>query len=130
MVKENSFLMGPCVEEPSAPKKAPLRKGKSPKRCQWQKKRGGFEEVPRLAATIVAGNRLARRWAGYHGKVVTEGSAPAPLVTQMPPAAPFPSPAKEREERTPPKPMVLGSVSKILFAPLPKFLKLFQSFKN
>ena len=74
MVKENSFLMGPCVEEPSAPKKAPLRKGKSPKRCQWQKKRGGFEEVPRLAATIVAGNRLARRWAGCHGEAVTEGS--------------------------------------------------------
>ena len=37
--------------------------GKSAKRCQWQKKRGGFEEVPRLADTIVAGNRLARRWA-------------------------------------------------------------------
>ena len=54
--------------------KAPLRKGKSPKRCQWQKKRGGFEEVPRLAATIVAGNRLARRWAGCHGEAVTEGS--------------------------------------------------------
>ena len=48
--------------------------GKSPKRCQWQKKRGGFEEVPRLAATIVAGNRLARRWAGCHGEAVTEGS--------------------------------------------------------
>ena len=54
--------------------KAPLRKGKSPKRCQWQKKRGDFEEVPRLAATIVAGNRLARRWAGCHGEAVTEGS--------------------------------------------------------
>ena len=39
------------------------RAGKSPKRCRWQKKRGGFEEVPRLAATTVAGNRLARRWA-------------------------------------------------------------------
>ena len=38
------------------------RAGKSPKRCRWQKKRGGFEEVPRLAATTVAGNRLARRW--------------------------------------------------------------------
>ena len=37
--------------------------GKSAKRCQWQKKRGGFEEVPRLADTTVAGNRLARRWA-------------------------------------------------------------------
>ena len=39
------------------------RAGKSAKRCQWQKKRAGFEEVPRLAATTVAGNRLARRWA-------------------------------------------------------------------
>ncbi len=38
---------------------APLRKGKSPKRCQWQMQRGDFEEVPRLAGTIVAGNRLA-----------------------------------------------------------------------
>ena len=37
--------------------------GKSAKHCQWQKKRGGFEEVPRLADTTVAGNRLARRWA-------------------------------------------------------------------
>ena len=37
--------------------------GKSAKRCQWQRKRAGFEEVPRLAATTVAGNRLARRWA-------------------------------------------------------------------
>ena len=47
--------------------------GKSAKRCQWQRKRAGFEEVPRLAATTVAGNRLARRWAtvrpygGYKG---------------------------------------------------------------
>ena len=41
--------------------KPPLRKGKSPKRCQWQKKRGDFEEVPRLAGTTVPGNRLARR---------------------------------------------------------------------
>ena len=39
------------------------RAGKSAKRCQWQRKRAGFEEVPRLAATTVAGNRLARRWA-------------------------------------------------------------------
>ena len=37
--------------------------GKSAKRCQWQKKRGGFEEVPRLADTTVAGIRFARRWA-------------------------------------------------------------------
>ena len=59
---------------------APLRKGKSPKRCQWQKKRGDFEEVPRLAATTVAANRLARRWAGCHGFAVTEGSTTAPLA--------------------------------------------------
>ena len=59
---------------------APLRKGKSPKRRQWRKKRGDFEEVPRLSATTVAGNRLARRWAGCHGKAVTEGSTTAPLV--------------------------------------------------
>ena len=39
------------------------REGKSPKRRRWRKKRGDFEEVPRLAATTVAGNRLARRWA-------------------------------------------------------------------
>ena len=37
--------------------------GKSAKRCQWQMQRGDFEEVPRLAAATVAGNRLARRWA-------------------------------------------------------------------
>ena len=39
------------------------RAGKSPKRRQRRKKRGDFEEVPRLVATTVAGNRLARRWA-------------------------------------------------------------------
>ena len=39
------------------------RAGKSAKRCQWQMKRVGFEEVPRLADTTVTGNRLARRWA-------------------------------------------------------------------
>ena len=39
------------------------RAGKSPKRRRWRKKRGDFEEVPRLAATTVAGNRLAQRWA-------------------------------------------------------------------
>ncbi len=37
--------------------------GKSAKRRQWRKKRADFEEVPRLAATSVAGNRMARRWA-------------------------------------------------------------------
>ena len=46
-----------CGKNPVGPS------GKSAKRCQWQKKRAGFEEVPRLAATTVAGNRLARRWA-------------------------------------------------------------------
>ncbi len=39
------------------------RAGKSAKRRQWRMQRGDFEEVPRLAATTVAGNRLARRWA-------------------------------------------------------------------
>ena len=39
------------------------RAGKSAKRCRWQRKQAGFEEVPRLAATTVAWNRLARRWA-------------------------------------------------------------------
>ena len=45
--------------------------GKSAKRCQWQRKRAGFEEVPRLADTTVTGNRLARRWAtaGPYGRV-------------------------------------------------------------
>ena len=45
--------------------------GKSAKRCQWQMKRAGFEEVPRLADTTVTGNRLARRWAtaGPYGSV-------------------------------------------------------------
>ena len=37
--------------------------GKSAKRRRWRKKRAGFEEVPRLAAMTVDGNRLARRWA-------------------------------------------------------------------
>ena len=37
--------------------------GKSAKRRRWRKKRADFEEVPRLAATTVDGNRLARRWA-------------------------------------------------------------------
>ena len=37
--------------------------GKSAKRRQRWMKRAGFEEVPRLAATTVGGNRLARRWA-------------------------------------------------------------------
>ena len=37
--------------------------GKSAKRRRWREKRAGFEEVPRLAATTVDGNRLARRRA-------------------------------------------------------------------
>ena len=37
--------------------------GKSAKRRRWREKRAGFEEMPRLAATTVGGNRLARRWA-------------------------------------------------------------------
>ena len=45
--------------------------GKSAKRRQWRMQRGDFEEVPRLAAATVAGNRLARRWAtaGPYGSV-------------------------------------------------------------
>ena len=49
-----------CVGEGLCPSR---RAGKSAKRRQWRMKRAGFEEVPRLAATTVAGNRLARRWA-------------------------------------------------------------------
>ena len=44
-------------------RRMPGRAGKSAKRRQWRMQRGDFEEVPRLAATTVAGNRLARRWA-------------------------------------------------------------------
>ena len=49
---------------------------------------------------------------GWHGEAVTGGyiSAPHSLCPKMPPAAPFLSPAKEREERMPPKPMVLDSL--------------------
>ena len=50
--------------------------GKSAKRRRWRKKRAGFEEVPRLAATTVDGNRLTRRWAiaaPYGG--ITNGAA-------------------------------------------------------
>ena len=39
------------------------RAGKSAKRRRWRMQRAGFEEVPRLADTTVAANRLARRWA-------------------------------------------------------------------
>ena len=53
--------------------------GKSAKRCQWQRKRAGFEEVPRLADTTVTGNRLARRWAtaGPYGSAC-RGGRPCP----------------------------------------------------
>ena len=51
----NCFRRGGVLPRP--------REGKSPKRRRWRKKRGDFEEVPRLAATTVAGNRLAQRWA-------------------------------------------------------------------
>ena len=49
---------------------------------------------------------------GRHSKAVTGGyiSVPHSLCPKMPPAAPFLSPAKEREKRTPPKPMVLDSL--------------------
>ena len=61
---------GPCAL-PGAEKIRVGPSGKSAKRCQWQKKRAGFEEVPRLADTTVTGNRLARRWAtaGPYGSV-------------------------------------------------------------
>ena len=54
---------GPCALPWSAGKIRFGPSGKSAKRCQWQMKRAGFEEVPRLADTTVTGNRLARRWA-------------------------------------------------------------------
>ena len=82
----------PCPYTGEAFLLAPLRKGKSPKRRQWRMQQGDFEEVPRLAATTVAGNRLARRWAGWHGEAVTEGSTvPHPLQH-----------TKRRREGTPP----------------------------
>ena len=49
-----------CVGEGALPLP---RAGKSAKRRRWRMKRAGFEEVPRLADTTVAGNRLAQRWA-------------------------------------------------------------------
>ena len=49
-----------CVGEGLCPSR---RAGKSVKRRRWRMQRAGFEEVPRLADTTVAGNRLARRWA-------------------------------------------------------------------
>ena len=63
--------------------------GKSAKRRRWRKKRAGFEEVPRLAATTVDGNRLARRWAiaapygGItNGAAVIGGGVRAPCPTE------------------------------------------------
>ena len=40
---------------------SPARCGERIERRRWRKKRGDFEEVPRLAGTTVPGNRLARR---------------------------------------------------------------------
>ena len=62
------------------------RAGKSAKRCQWQMKRAGFEEVPRLADTTVTGNRLARRWAREPRpyESVTKGAGKNPPVTASP----------------------------------------------
>ena len=55
--------------------------GKSPKRCLRQNTRGDFEEVPRLAATTVAGNRLARRWAiaDPYGSVTRSATVSPPV---------------------------------------------------
>ena len=66
------FRRGRCPHRPaSVTRGAEERAGKSAKRRQWRKKRADFEEVPRLAATTVAGNRLARRWAtaGPYGRL-------------------------------------------------------------
>ena len=63
---------GRCPHRPaSVTRGAEERAGKSAKRRQWRMQRGDFEEVPRLAAATVAGNRLARRWAtaGPYGSV-------------------------------------------------------------
>ena len=58
------FRRGRCPPRPaSVTRGAEERAGKSAKRRQWRMQRGDFEEVPRLADTTVAGNRLARRWA-------------------------------------------------------------------
>ena len=55
---------GRCPHRPaSVTRGTEERAGKSAKRRQWRMQRGDFEEVPRLAAATVAGNRLARRWA-------------------------------------------------------------------
>ena len=64
------------------------RAGKSAKRRRWRMQRAGFEEVPRLADTTVAGNRLARRWAREprpYGSVYKECDAVRnPPVTASP----------------------------------------------
>ena len=64
------------------------RTGKSAKRRRWRMQRAGFEEVPRLADTTVAGNRLARRWAREprpYGSVYKECDAVRnPPVTASP----------------------------------------------
>ncbi len=64
-------LRGQCAHWPWGANRAlPVadEAGKSAKRRQWRMKQADFEEVPRLAATTVAGNRLARRWAGASGR--------------------------------------------------------------
>lgn len=68
--------------------KLPLRRGKSPTRCQWQKMRGDFEEVP--------ANRQARRWAGWH-EAPEESLPPHPLNPSV--GGPSRTPAGEAEPR-------------------------------
>ena len=48
--------------------------GKSPKRRQRRKKRGDFEEVPRLAGMTMPASRLARRWAKNRRSAAPWGS--------------------------------------------------------
>ena len=62
------------------------------------------------SASLVFNGPLPKE--GWHSKAVTGGyiSVPHSLCPKMPPAAPFLSPAKEREKRTLPKPMVLDSL--------------------
>ena len=104
--------------------------GKSPKRCLRQNKRGDFEEVPRLAAATVAGNRLARRWAGASGRgqnwgrppeggaeilSAATGTSAIPLhrTLVLPTAGHFLPTAAESAQRTPSKPMVLKSFARL-----------------
>ena len=61
-------------------KGSPAHKGKSPQHRQWRMQQGDFEEVPRLAGTIVPGNRLARRWAGCPRSGLRGRPLPHPLL--------------------------------------------------